>query len=184
MYAVVATAKTRCASVIVGVIQNASRNPKYSGCRTYSYGSGVRNSMRVYGFPISGSQTWRRPNRSKWLMRNVTTRTVPHPAANSAQSTARMNGLSTVQTSMPIGRHCQKSRISARLAKRTKVDRSIVHGTICVHQSLNQRRAMTLCWTAKTVSSAASMARASASGVCAGPSRRVGTAKPPTKAMA
>jgi hypothetical protein len=31
MYAVVAIANTRCASVIVGVIQNASRNPKYSG---------------------------------------------------------------------------------------------------------------------------------------------------------
>src|ERR1041384_3949643 len=31
MEAVVATAKTSCASVIVGVIQNASRNPKYSG---------------------------------------------------------------------------------------------------------------------------------------------------------
>jgi len=31
MYAVVAIANTRCASVIVGVIQNASRNPKYKG---------------------------------------------------------------------------------------------------------------------------------------------------------
>jgi len=140
--------------------------------------------MRVYGFPISGSHTCRRPNRSKWLIRNVTTRTVAHPAANNAQSTARMNGLSTVQTSMPIGRHCQKSRISARLAKRTKVERSIVHGTICVHHSLNQRRAMTLCWTAKMVSSAASTASASARDGCAAPSRRVGTPKPPTKAMA
>jgi len=34
MYAVVTLANTRCASVIVGVIQNASRKPKYSGCRT------------------------------------------------------------------------------------------------------------------------------------------------------
>jgi hypothetical protein len=34
MYAVVVIAKTRCASVMVGVIQNASRNPKYSGWRT------------------------------------------------------------------------------------------------------------------------------------------------------
>jgi hypothetical protein len=34
MYAVVTAANTRCASVIVGVIQNASRNPKYSGWRT------------------------------------------------------------------------------------------------------------------------------------------------------
>ncbi len=34
MYAVVAIANTRCASVIVGVIQKASRNPKYNGWRT------------------------------------------------------------------------------------------------------------------------------------------------------
>ena len=72
MYAVVATANTKCASVIVGVIQNASRKPKYSGWRTNLYGSGVRKLTCVYGRPISGSQTCRRPNRSKWLMRNVT----------------------------------------------------------------------------------------------------------------
>ena len=77
----VAKANTRCASVIVGVIQNASRNPKYSGCRTNRYGSGVRKGTLAYGLPISGSQTCRSPKRSKWLMRNVTTRTVAQPAA-------------------------------------------------------------------------------------------------------
>jgi hypothetical protein len=41
MYAVVATANTKCASVIVGVIQNPSRKPKYSGWRTNLYGNGV-----------------------------------------------------------------------------------------------------------------------------------------------
>ena len=65
MYAVVASANTRCASVIVGVIQNASRKPKYSGCRTNRYGSGVRNDTGVYGRPSSGSHACRKPNRSK-----------------------------------------------------------------------------------------------------------------------
>jgi hypothetical protein len=34
MYAVVTTANTRCARLIVGVIQKASRKPRYKGCRT------------------------------------------------------------------------------------------------------------------------------------------------------
>jgi len=184
MYAVVATANTRCASVIVGVIQKASRNPKYNGWRTNRYGSGVRNSMRVYGLPMSGSQTWRRPNRSKWLIRKVTTSTVPQPAAKSVQSSARTTGSVTDQIWMPIGRHCQNSNSSARLAKSTKVDRSIVHGTICVHRSLNHRRAITLCCTAKIVSSTASTARVFRIGPAAPPSSVVGTMKPPTKAIA
>jgi len=95
-----------------------------------------------------------------------------------------MNGLSTDQIVIPIGRHCQNNRISARLAKSTKVERSIVQGTISVHRSLNHRRAMTLCCTAKTVSSSASIASEETSGPAASPSRRVGTAKPPTNAMA
>jgi len=95
-----------------------------------------------------------------------------------------MNGFSTDQIRIPIGRHCQKSRSSARLAKSTNVDRSIVHGTICVHLSLNQRRAITLCCTAKIVSSKASIASEDASGPDASASSRVGTAKPPTNAMA
>src|SRR5437016_3670267 len=85
--------------------------------------------MRVYGLPISGSHTWRRPNRSKWLIRKVTTRTVPHPAAKSVQSTARTAGSVTVQMGMPIGCHFQNSAMSARLAKSTNVERSIGHGT-------------------------------------------------------
>jgi len=82
MYDVVANANTRCASVIVGVIQNASRNPKYNGCRTYRYGVGMRKPTGVYGFPMRGSHTWRSPKRSKWLIRNVTTSTVAHPVTN------------------------------------------------------------------------------------------------------
>jgi len=118
------------------------------------------------------------------LIRKVTTSTVPHPAANSVQSTPRMNGFSTDHIWMPIGRHCQNSSNSATLAKSTKVERSMLHGTICVHHSLNQRRAMTLCCTANTVSSSASIASAWRSGDEGAPSRRVGTAKPPTNAMA
>jgi len=95
-----------------------------------------------------------------------------------------MNGFSTDQIVIPIGRHCQNSRISARLAQSTNVERSIVQGTICVHRSLNQRRAITLCCTAKIVSSSASTASEGTSGPAASASRRVGTAKPPTNAMA
>jgi len=49
---------------------------------------------------------------------------------------------------------------------------------------LNQVRAMTLCWIAKAPSSAMSMASAVRKGVDGGPSIAVGTANPPTKAMA
>ena len=52
MYALVAIENTRCASVIVGVIQNANSHPTYSGCRTSLYGPGVANSLAVYGRPI------------------------------------------------------------------------------------------------------------------------------------
>jgi predicted Na+-dependent transporter len=49
---------------------------------------------------------------------------------------------------------------------------------------LNQRRAITLCWTANTPSSAVSMASAFGNGVVAVPSSVEGAANPPTKAMA
>jgi len=168
----------------VGVIQNASRNPKYNGWRTYRYGAGIRKPTGVYGFPMSGSHTCRRPNRSKWLIRNVTTSTVAQPVTNWLQSRARMNGLSTDQIVIPMGRHCQNIRSSARLAKSTNVERSMVQGTICVHLSLNHRRAITLCCRAKIVSNSASITSADNSGLDGSPSRRVGTAKPPTNAMA
>src|SRR5262245_51306766 len=101
MYAVVARANTSCASDIVGVIQNASRNPKYSGCLTNLYGSGVRNEIFVYGLPTNCSQTCRSPKRSKWLIRNVTMSTVDQPAANSVHNATRAAGSSIDQILMP-----------------------------------------------------------------------------------
>ncbi len=52
-------------------------------------------------------------------MRNVTVRTVAQPAANSVHSKARAAVFSTDQIWIPIGRHCQNSRSSARLAHNT-----------------------------------------------------------------
>ena len=70
-------------------------------------------------------------------------------------------------------------------AREEHVRRSLdAHGTTCVHQFLNQRRAMTLCWTANTASRSASTASAVENGDVAGPSSCVGTANPPTKAIA
>ena len=117
-------------------------------------------------------------------MRNVTISTVLQPAANSVHSTKRAASFSIVQIGMPSGRHCQNSSNSARLAHRTYVERSIAHGTIRVQRSLNQRRAITLCWTANTVSSAQSIASALSNEPSSGPSSRRGTRKPPTNAIA
>ena len=72
----------------------------------------------VYGRPRRYSQTWRRPKRSKWLMRNV--RHEHQPPAEREQRRAGPRARpdrSTDQTSPPSGRHCQNSRISARLEK-------------------------------------------------------------------
>jgi len=56
--------------------------------------------------------------------------------------------------------------------------------TMRVQRSLNQRRAITLCCTAKSPRSAASMTMACASGPRAAPSSVVGTMNPPTNATA
>ena len=68
MYALVATANNRCAAVMVGAAQNASKNPRYSGWRTNRYGAGVAKPTREYWRPSRYSQTCRKPNKSKWLM--------------------------------------------------------------------------------------------------------------------
>ena len=88
-------------------------------------------------------------------MRKVTTSTVPQPSGEQGpEQRPGRAAFSTDQISMPIGRHCQNSRISARLEASTYVERSMDQGMICVQRSLNQGRAITLCWTAKTASSA------------------------------
>ena len=52
-----------------------------------------------------------------------------------------------------IVRHCQNSRASAKLERRTDVLRSIVLGTNRVHRRLNAGRAIMLCCTANRPSS-------------------------------
>jgi hypothetical protein len=46
----------------------------------------------VYGLPSSSSHTWRRPNRSKWLIRKVEISTRPQPRANAPYSTPLAQG--------------------------------------------------------------------------------------------
>src|SRR6185436_12006261 len=82
-------------------------------------GPGVPKWTCVYGLPRRTSQTWRRPKRSKWLMRNVERSTSSQPPAHVAKSNARPGGDSTVHTSPPSGRHCHMSSASATLAKST-----------------------------------------------------------------
>ena len=53
-----------------------------------------------------------------------------------------------------IGRHCQKRSRSIALASATKMLRSIAAGTIRVHHALNAGRAMIVCCTTKSMSSA------------------------------
>src|SRR5207253_304519 len=119
MYADVARENNRWARVMVGVIQKAKSQPTYNGCRTTRYGPGVPKGNAEYGRPSRYSHTWRRPNRSKWLIRNVDTRTRAQPKANSDRRISRPIGSSTDQTMPPIGCHSKKSRIKARLENRT-----------------------------------------------------------------
>src|SRR5450432_631585 len=97
MYAVVASANTRCATVITGAAQNISSQPTYKGCRTRRYGPGVPKTRLMYGRPIKYSQTCRNPNRSKWLIKNVATSTNTTPNPYSASSNHRPQSLLTVQ---------------------------------------------------------------------------------------
>ena len=63
--------------------------------------------------------------------------------------------------------------------------RSMDHGMTCDQRSLNPRRAITLCWTAKIMSSPQLTAIANARLPASGLSRRLGICgQPPTKAMA
>src|SRR3569832_2430446 len=79
---------------------------------------------------------------------NVLSRTIPHPTQKMALRTAATGGQLTDHTTTVSGRHCQYSRISARLESSTYVLRSTDFGTNLVHQRLKPCRAMTLCWTA------------------------------------
>src|SRR5262245_61827324 len=119
MYAVVPTENSRWAAVIVGAAQNTVNQPTYSGCRTSRYGPGVVNRSGAYGSPRNESHTCRRPNRSKWLMRNVVANTVSQPTAYTMNTAARAASPDTSQTTPPSGRHCQNSRKSAAFDRST-----------------------------------------------------------------
>src|SRR5277367_4208279 len=81
-------------------------------------------------------------------MRKVLVKTMNQPSNDRPRIAMDICGSATCQTMVGIGRHCQNSRTSARLANSTYVLRSTDFGTYCVHQSLNCLRAITLCCTA------------------------------------
>src|SRR5262245_175704 len=176
MYAVVPTANSRWAAVIVGAAQNTVNQPTYSGCRN---GQGATNRSDVYGTPRNASHTCRRPNRSKWLMRNVVASTTSQPAAYAANTAARAASPGTSQTIPPSGCHCQNSTKSAALDRSTYVLRSAGSGTNRVSQRLNPGRAIPLCCTANSASSPTSITKAAVSDPWRGPSNWVGVRNPP-----
>src|ERR1051326_1566548 len=124
------------------------------------------------------------PNSSKWLIRKVLSNTSTQPTIDSAVITSASCGSATCQTTVGIGRHCQNSKISARLANSTYVLRSTDLGTYCVHHCLNCLRAITLCCTANSDISSTLTINASANGTTAPVSIVLGTNSPVTKPMA
>src|ERR1700756_5257119 len=145
MYALVATANTRCAAVIFGAAQNTISHATYNGCRTTRYRAGVRNTSPVYGRPNNRSHTCRSPNRSKWLIRNVASSTVAQPTTYSAFSSTFPALLSTFQITPPIGCHFQNISSTAAQLNSKYVLRSIELGTMRVQIALNPGRAITVC---------------------------------------
>ena len=65
------------------------------------------------------STTCFRPNSSKWLIRNVLVNTITQPSRDSAVSAIAACGWAICQITIGIGRHCQNSSRSARLASNT-----------------------------------------------------------------
>jgi hypothetical protein len=64
---------------------------------------------------------------------NVDSRTVTHPNPKRNDGATRPDCQVTSQMTVGIVRHCQNSRTSAKLERRTYVLRSIVVGTSRVH---------------------------------------------------
>src|SRR5262245_15863041 len=138
----------------------------------------------VYGTPRNASHTCRRPNRSKWLMRNVVASTITQPAAYAVNTAARAAPPVTSQTTPPSGCHCQNSTKRAALDRSTYVLRSAGSGTKRVSHRLKAGRAIPLCCTANSASSPTLIARAAASDPWRGPSNCVGVRNPPTNPTA
>src|SRR5690606_9585422 len=84
---------------MVGAAQNATRKPSISGWRTTRYSARTTNgdSSRQRR-PRAWNQAWRRPNRSKWLIRKVLYTSGAQPSAASACSAMRAFGSATSQT--------------------------------------------------------------------------------------
>src|SRR5687767_3625951 len=89
-----------------------------------------------------------------------------------------------LQTTPPIGRHCQNRSSRAQLENRTYVLRSAGSGTIFVQARLNQGRAIMLCCSANTASRAVLTASAVDMGPLGPESIDFGTPKFPRKPIA
>src|SRR5262249_47136798 len=120
----------------------------------------------------------------KWWRGKVVSRRGSEGRKDRGISAAAIWGSAICQTICGIGRHCQNSRINAKLASRTYVLRSIETGTKRVHQRLNGGRALTLCCTANSDISRRVMISACTTGAAGPLSMVLGTARPETKLMA
>src|SRR5512135_1929029 len=107
MYAVIEPANTRWPSDSDGVAHIHTRKPLIIGWRTWRYSERSMNGTGVYVRPRAYSQTWRRPNRSKWSVTNVEYTASAAPAACSAQIASRAGVAATVQIGSGSARHCQ-----------------------------------------------------------------------------
>ena len=105
---------------------------------------------------------------------------IAQPSPNSVHTTSRAGCHVTSQTTAGSSRHCQNSRTRTRLAASTYVLRSMGSGTMRVHHALNAGRAITLCCSAKSVTSTTSMSTAQPTGATMALSTLRGTS-PPTK---
>src|SRR5262245_65171519 len=119
-----------------GVAQNASRKPKWSGCRTRRYRNGVVKTGGGNSRSRRRANTWESPDSSKWLIKNELKSATPQPSQKIAWRAFAAIGYSTVHSTSGIGRHCQYSRSRTRLESSTYVLRSTEVGTKRVHQRL------------------------------------------------
>ena len=128
--------------------------------------------------------TWRSPNRSKWLIMKVDSRTMSQPSGEQRPQGDAADRVGRPPRPPPaIGRHCQKSsdQRKARQAGRRCCARPAC-GTKRVHQRLKPGRAITLCCTANRPSSSTFTRIDSISPAGAPESMVLGTGKLPTKA--
>src|SRR4029079_19678422 len=112
---------------------------------------------------------------------NVLMKTSTQPNNPRYRRNAAIVGSLTSHTTPGIGRHCQNTSASSRLASSTEVLRSTDFGTIVVHHFLNCGRAITLCCSANIVISTRLMTMDSTRGPAEPESIVFGTTSPLTK---